>query len=161
MRSVKTSVALFAFWCIVVPPERLLDLLVGVGVALVVGVWAVRFLTPARELRGTRVHLLHLPGFVLRMIKRVVVASFQVLLVVVDPRLPIAPEVVRQTVPFPSNAVRSTYANAITITPGTLTLDVEGDTFVIHCLDARLAGDLLEGRLRSDVERLFGLRGST
>lgn len=162
MRSVvKLSVALFVFWCFVVPPEGLLDLLVGAGVALVAGVWAVRFLGTARELQGTRVHVVRLPGFVLRMTVRVAVASVQVLRVVIDPRLPIEPEVIRQTVRFPSNAVRSTYANAITVTPGTLTLDVEGDTFIIHCLDARLAGDLLDGRLRSDVERLFGLRGST
>ena len=161
MRSAKTSVALFVFWCVVVSPESLLDLVVGAGVALVVGVWAVRFLWPAREQAGARLHLARVPGFVLRMAGRVVVASFQVLVVVIDPRLPIAPEVIRQRVRFGADAARTTYANAITITPGTLTLDVEGDTFVVHCLDRRLAGTLLEGCLAREVEALFGLDGAS
>jgi multicomponent Na+:H+ antiporter subunit E len=48
-----------------------------------------------------------------------------------------------------------TYANAMTVTPGTLTLDVDGDTFVVHCLDVGLARDVIDGRLARDVARLF------
>ncbi len=155
MRSAKTSVALFVFWCVVVPPESLLDLVVGAGIALMVGLWASRYLWPELEHERTGLQFARLPGFVLRMAGRVVVASFQVLVVVIDPRLPISPEVIRQEVRFGADVARTTYANAITITPGTLTLDVEGDTFVVHCLDRRLAGTLLEGRLAREVEALF------
>ena len=155
MRSVKTSVVLFAFWCVVAPPDGLLDVVVGAVVAVAVSLWAARMLWPHAEPFFSTLHPTRLPGFALRMTVRVVHASFQVLSIVLDPRLPIAPEVVRQRVAFESDAERSAYANAITVTPGTLTLDVDGDTFVVHCLDRRLAGDVLGGRLAADVERLF------
>jgi multicomponent Na+:H+ antiporter subunit E len=88
------------------------------------------------------------------------VSAWQVLRIVLDPRLPIAPVVVRQTVRFGTDAARVAYANAITVTPGTLALDVDGDTFVVHCLDVALARDVVDGRLARDVARLFEGRPS-
>ncbi len=160
MRTVKTSVALFLFWCVVVPPEGTLDLMVGAGVAIVVSLWASRFLWPHADPFFSSLQPWRLPGFVVKTVWRVVVASAQVLRIVIDPRLPIVPEVVHHTVRFPADAARAAFANAITITPGTLTLDVEGDTFVVHCLDRALASDLLSGRLAADIERLFERRGT-
>ena len=158
MRTAKTSVALFAFWCVVVVPEGGVDLAVGAAAALLVSVWAARFLWPHAEPFFSTLRLMRLPGFAVLMVARVVRASFQVLLIVFDPRLPIAPEVIRHRARFSADVGRAAFANAITITPGTLTLDVEDDTFVVHCLDRRLADDLLSGRLADDVERLFRAR---
>lgn len=155
MRTVKTSVILFVFWCVVVPPEGVTDLLVGVGAAALVSAWAARFVWPHADPFFSHVRAERLPGFAVRTLIRVVLASAQVLRIVLDPRLPIAPEVVRCEARFSFDAGRAAFANAITITPGTLTLDVDGDTFVVHCLDRRLAGDVLSGRLARDVEALF------
>jgi multicomponent Na+:H+ antiporter subunit E len=159
MRTVKTSAALFAFWCVVVPPAGPPDVVVGASLALVVGLWAARFLWPHADPFFSRVRLSRLPGFVVRTVWRVLVASLQVTRIVLHPRLPIAPEVVRHTARFGSDAARAAFANAITITPGTLTLDVDGDVFVVHCLDPSLAGDLSSGRLARDIDRLFAGRG--
>ncbi len=158
MRTLKTSVALFAFWCVVVVPDGGVDLAVGAAAALVVGVWAARFLWPHADPFFSTLRLTRLPGFVVVMVARVVRASFQVLMIVFDPRLPIAPEVIHHRAHFSAEVARAAFANAITITPGTLTLDVEDDTFVVHCLDRRLADDLLSGRLENDIERLFHAR---
>ncbi len=155
MRTVKMSVALFAFWCLVVPPEVVLDLLVGVGLAFGVSVWAARFLWPLADPFFASLRPWRVPRFVLQTALRVIVASLQVLRIVLDPRLPIGPEVVRHTVHLRTDAARAAFANLITVTPGTLTLDIEGDTFVVHCLDRALAEDLLSGRLAMDVEALF------
>ncbi len=156
MRTAKMSLALFVFWCLVAPPEGVTDVLVGVLVALLVGVWATRFLWPPEDPALSSLRPSRLPRFLALSVVRVIKASLQVLRIVFDPRLPIAPEVLRQQVHFEADAARSTFANAITITPGTLTLEVEGDTFVVHCLDRALAEDLLSGQLAADVEALFG-----
>ena len=158
MRTVKTSVTLFVFWCVVVPPEGGTDLLVGVGAAVLVSVWAARFVWPHADPFFSHVRASRLPLFAARMLFRVVRASAQVLIIVLDPRLPIAPEVVRCEARFSVDAGRAAFATAITITPGTRTLDVDDDAFVVHCLDRRLAGDVLSGRLARDVEALFDAR---
>jgi multicomponent Na+:H+ antiporter subunit E len=154
MRTARTTAALFIFWCVVIAPETWTDVLVGLGCALLLALWAARFLWP-RPAAAPTLQWWRLPGFAVLLAGRIVVSAWQVLRVVLDPRLPIAPMVVTQTVRFDSDAARVTYANAMTVTPGTLTLDVEGDTFVVHCLDPALARDVIDGRLARDVRRLF------
>jgi multicomponent Na+:H+ antiporter subunit E len=154
MRTVKTIVVLFAFWLIVAPARAWGDVAVGLVSATLIGHWAGRFLwagTASAGLRATR-----LPGFALMLAGRIVVAAAQVLRIVFDPRLPVAPVMIRQAAPFRSEAARIAYAHAITITPGTLTVDVTGDTYHVHCLHERLAQGVLDGSLARHVARLFG-----
>jgi multicomponent Na+:H+ antiporter subunit E len=154
MRIARTTVALFIFWCIVIAPETPFDVLVGLGSALLLALWAARYLWPSPA-TATTLRVARVPRFVVLLAGRIVASAWQVLRIVLDPRLPIAPVVVTQTVEFANEAARVTYANAMTVTPGTLTLDVDGDTFVIHCLDVALARDVIDGRLARDVARLF------
>ena len=155
MRTARTTAALFIFWCVVIAPETLVDVLVGLGCALLLGLWAGRFLWPRPDPAAAEIRLSRVPRFGAVLAGRIFVSAWQVLRIVLDPRLPIAPVVVRQTVRFGNDGARVTYANAMTVTPGTLTLDVDGDTFVVHCLDVALARDVIDGRLARDVARLY------
>ncbi|MDF1521689.1 MAG: Na+/H+ antiporter subunit E [Trueperaceae bacterium] len=151
----KTTAALFAFWCVVVVPASLIDVLVGAVAALLVGAWAERFLWPHAGPLVSLVHPLRWVAFAWAHAGRMIASAVHVLRVVIDPRLPIDPEVVTQTVAFDDEAARVVYANAITVTPGTLTVDADGDTFVVHCLDAAFADEVRGGALARDVARLF------
>ena len=155
MRTANTGLALFAFWCVVVPPRTVGDLLLGAVAAVAAAIWTRRLWGPDDAPLFSVLRLGSLPRFALAMARRVTVSAFQVLRLVLDPRLPIAPATVRHTVAFAHEAARTTYANAITITPGTLAVDVEGDTFVVHCLSPALAGEVTSGRLAREVAQLF------
>ncbi len=48
------------------------------------------------------------------------------------------------------------YANSITLTPGTVSLDVEGDIITVHALDEGSAADLEEGSMDRRVCRVDG-----
>lgn len=58
------------------------------------------------------------------------VANVQVARLVLDPRLPIDPVVVRYEAPFSGDLAITTLGNSITLTPGTVTLDVAGRALV-------------------------------
>jgi multicomponent Na+:H+ antiporter subunit E len=61
---------------------------------------------------------------------------------------------------YASDLARTTYANSITLTPGTITLDVEGETLVVHAI-TRAGGDaLLAGGMARRVGRVFGDPGA-
>ena len=77
---------------------------------------------------------LRLLGYVPWLVVQIVKASLQVAYVVLHPALPIDPEVVRFERPLPHNLARLTLANSITLTPGTVTLDVDGDVYAVHTL---------------------------
>jgi multicomponent Na+:H+ antiporter subunit E len=93
------------------------------------------------------------------LLKEIVVANLQVAKLVLDPALPIDPVVVRFKAPLSQDLALMTLGNSITLTPGTVTLEVEGREFVVHALTARAGADLVGGSMAQRVGRVFGDTG--
>jgi len=70
--------------------------------------------------------------FVLYFLKELVKANVQLALVVLNPALPIKPAIVRAKTKLTHPVGRLLLANAITLTPGTLSVEIKGDTLYIH-----------------------------
>jgi multicomponent Na+:H+ antiporter subunit E len=79
--------------------------------------------------------------------------------VLLDPRLPIDPEVVRVESSAESNLERTALASAITLTPGTVVLDVVDGTFHVHVLTEASRESLREGTIERGVAFVFGDSG--
>ncbi len=98
---------------------------------------------------------LYLPWLAVQMIK----ATWQVAVIVVSPRINIDPCLVEFRSIQQHSVAHVTLGNSITLTPGTLTLQIDGDRYRVHALTSRNADDLLEGAIPSHVSRLFGGSG--
>jgi multicomponent Na+:H+ antiporter subunit E len=95
---------------------------------------------------------LYLPWLFLQMIR----SALQVAWVLVHPRLPIAPRVVAVPVRLAGDLPLTTYANSITLTPGTVTVDLEPGRLLVHALTRAGATDLLEGSMERRIAWTFG-----
>ncbi|WP_284014272.1 monovalent cation/H+ antiporter subunit E [Halobaculum litoreum] len=85
----------------------------------------------------------------------IAVANVQIAYVVLHPSLPIDPEVIEFDADVWSTLPVATLANSITLTPGTLTVDVENRHFTIHTLTEGSRADLLDGGLERAVRFVF------
>ena len=88
-----------------------------------------RWLHPRRVLCA----LLYAPLFLWEMLK----ANLDVAYRVLHPKRPIRPGIVRTKTRLKSNLGKVTVANSITLTPGTITLEVDGDDLYIHWIYVR------------------------
>ena len=88
------------------------------------------------------------------LLKEIVIANIQVARLVLDPRLPVDPIVVRFDTTLSGDLARTTFANSITLTPGTVTLDVEGPEMVVHAV-TRAMGDLAGGQMERRIAEVF------
>jgi len=77
--------------------------------------------------------LVYLAVFIWSCIK----ANFDVAYRVLHPRMPIKPGIVKVRTTLKSEFARMLLANSITMTPGTLTVDIIGDDFYIHWIYIR------------------------
>lgn len=70
--------------------------------------------------------------------RELIVSALKVAWIVVQPRLPIRPALVAYPLTVTTDAQITLLANMITLTPGTLSVDVSADrrTLFIHALDA-------------------------
>lgn len=69
----------------------------------------------------------------------IVKANLAVTRILLRPRLDISPAVIRVTPTQDTDIGRVTYANSITLTPGTVTIDTDGDAFIVHAIDDSFA----------------------
>ena len=156
---------LFGLWLILSSKRDSFHLTVGALTACVVALLAARLVAqspPIAEPGGQtlgRIPWYRFATYLLWLGTQVVVASLQVAYVVLHPRLPVSPRVLRVRVSYPHTMARLTLANSITLTPGTVTLDVDGDEFLVHALTDAGGRELERGSMPDRVSRLYGATG--
>jgi len=100
--------------------------------------------------------ILYIPVFFWAMIK----ANFDVAYRVIHPRMPINPGIVVIKTDLKSDSGKLALANSITLTPGTLTMDVEGDSMLIHWInvkskDTKRATEIISKRFERFLKVIF------
>lgn len=83
--------------------------------------------------------LIYVLQYVFVLVKEIIKANFAVIKMITSSRYEIEPAVVRFKADLRTNAARVMLADSITLTPGTITVSLEGDEYVVHCLDKELA----------------------
>ena len=93
-------------------------------------------------LRLTPLAPLHLLRYLGYFFKQLALSNIDVARRVVSPTLPVHPELVEVRTHLRSDLGRLLLANSITLTPGTLTVEAEGDRLLIHWIDSTPGSDL-------------------
>ena len=96
--------------------------------------------------------VLYLPWLFWEIIK----ANIDVVKRILDPALPISPTLFRVKAQQRSDLAKVIYANSITLTPGTVSIIVDGDEIEVHALTEEAAEALKEGEMGRRVARLEG-----
>lgn len=107
---------------------------------------------------GSLFHFIFYTGVFLRELVR---ANINVMRWVYSPRIDIRPGVVRITTRLKSPIGRLALANSIALTPGSLVLDIDDDTLLIHWLDVATtdrgeATEMIAGPYERHLENVFG-----
>jgi len=102
-------------------------------------------------------HILgRLPRYWLYLLPEIVKANLAVTRIVLSPRLPVSPCITTVDASLLPRSSQAVLADAITLTPGTLTLDVDAGWIEVHCLTRAMARDLESPEL---IERAGQLQG--
>lgn len=73
------------------------------------------------------------------LIREIVIANFAAMRLVLSSRQMVEPCIVQFETDLKSSTSRFLLANSITLTPGTITVAVDGNRFTVHCLDKSLS----------------------
>ena len=106
------------------------------------------------------VRLWRLGVFFLVLFAEIVKANIDVAYRVLHPRLPINPGIVVIKTELSQDVAKVLLANSITLTPGTFTLDIIGDTLLVHWIDVKSedtaeATRLIAGRFEKHLKAVF------
>ncbi len=84
----------------------------------------------------------------------IIKANIETLKLIVSNRYDIEPTLVTFDVHFESDVTKVLFANSITLTPGTITAEVEGDTYKVHALDESFIDGINEGKIVDILHRM-------
>ena len=88
-------------------------------------------------------------AYAILLIREIVKANLTIIPKILTVEEEMDPIIVKFRTSLKSDFTRMLLANSITLTPGTITISLEGDEYTIHCLDTSLA----EGLENSDFEK--------
>ncbi|HSG05851.1 MAG TPA: Na+/H+ antiporter subunit E, partial [Nitrospiria bacterium] len=86
---------------------------------------------------------------------RIAASNLRTMVLVLHPRMPIQPKIIRYPLKLRDPAAVSLLANSITLTPGTVTVEVKPKEILFHTLDDACAEDITSGRFEEKVRRVF------
>lgn len=165
MRTVRSLVVpfipLFLFWVMLNGSTDADTLFIGVVVSLIIALLFRTSLSPFTELHFTPRAAKAALGFFIFFVGELVKANIRLARVVLSPSLPIKPGFVKVRTRLKSRMGRLLLANSITLTPGTLTVELEGEWLYVHWVtvettDTELASQQIVAGFENYLEVMYG-----
>ena len=145
MRKITLTILSFVIWFLLVWPFDVVDgaldmqsVIAGVIVAVFVGLYFGDKVDRKLNLSGVFKRIFWMIVYVPVFFWYVVVANLDVVYRVVHPDMPIHPGIVKVKTTLKNPAGRTMLANSITLTPGTLTVDITDDDYLyVHWINVK------------------------
>ena len=143
-----TMAVLFCIWMFLTLSFHPHELILGLGVSLIIAVAThgaftgnlFRLLKPARLAAEI--------SYVFYFLSKMFLANIDVLLRVLHPVVPVKPGIVKASLVMSSSRARNIVANSITLTPGTLTIEMTGTEIFVHWIS------LPDGDIHEETQKM-------
>lgn len=101
--------------------------------------------------------LLYLPWLFFKIVQ----SSLHLSKLILHPALPINPRLIRVETKLRHDAAVVLLGNSITLTPGTITAEVDHHSLIVHAMDEISAKDVTSGRIESKIAEIFRNEGQS
>lgn len=146
------GLVLFCFWLVLSGHYTVIT--VPAGILSVLGVVALSRRMGIADEEGHPIHLLpRVLTYWPWLIKEIAKSTWDVTKIILNPKLPISPTLIRVKASQGTAVGLATYANSITLTPGTITARVSGNEFLVHAVTRAGAEDLAKGTMDRRVKK--------
>ena len=150
MRTVSTATLIFIFWFILSGHTSALLIVFGIA-----STGLTIYLSKRMNIIDGESYPFHLGFSLVRynlyLAKEILLANFDVIKRILSPSVAINPQVTELPASQRSDLTKVIYANSITLTPGTVTLELTGEKLKVHALSHEGIEDLKQGYMAKQV----------
>ena len=150
------AVILSVFWLINSGHYTPLLLVLGVLSVFLILYLVIRMETVDGESEPSIIMSIYLPYYLFWLLIEIIKSNLDVVVRVWKGEEAISPTVFTVKATQKTDVCRVLYANSITMTPGTVTLDIDGDTFEVHALSEEGKAGIMKGEMDRQVSKLEG-----
>lgn len=124
----KSRIIVFVFallvWFALTDIKNYQEVLIGIAISLLITFLAGHFLITTEKSQHPVKRFIHFLFYILKFIWEMIKANLEVAYFVIHPMLPIKPGIVKIKTKLTKDSAITVLSNSITLTPGTLTIDV-------------------------------------
>ncbi|MFC1524866.1 Na+/H+ antiporter subunit E [Planctomycetota bacterium] len=153
----------YLFWLILSGHFDMFHLLCGAFCSLLVTYISGDLLLGKSSAKSLLPEIIRFIIYVPWLIWQIILANFYVAYLVLHPKMPINPRIISFKTSLKKDNAKTTLANSITLTPGTITILIKdlpagqtGSEYRIHALNKKIAEGLLKGTMLQRVAKVFG-----
>lgn len=132
-----TFLIMFVIWLAFTTSLEPAELITGVIVSLVIAAFSDRIFSCCGLRPLMPIKILYFIQYFFVFMIALIKSNFDIARRVVSPKLPINPGIVKFETKLTNSFARLVLANSITLTPGTLTMDVINNKFYVHWIDVK------------------------
>lgn len=147
--------AFYVIWLLL--SESFDGLHMGMGIVVAFGV---AWLNTERTATRASVRVWRMLWYFPWLVGRILHSGFHLSMLILNPALPIDPKMIRHRTELKDNGSIVLLGNSITLTPGTITVEVDSQDLLIHTMDDNAAEDITSRRMEQQIEGLFVLKGT-
>lgn len=145
---------LIASWSVLSGKFDVLHFGVGVVAAIVI------VLIARPPVDATRARIGQLLLFLPWLVGQILISNLRIVRLVLSPSMPISPRLICRRPGVTGGRALTLLGAGITLTPGTLTIDVSEHEVQVHALDGTSAADVKDDVMAVRVARVFGQEGA-
>lgn len=157
------TIILFGFWVIMSGIWQLKFLVVGLATSLVVAWVTLPLLRLSSVSDQNKSYMafslpyLKLMAYIPWLLWEILKANVEVVKLILDPRMPIQPVMVTFEKPMSNPIAHVFLANSITLTPGTVTVDLRDGVYHVHAINQKAAESLAPADGEGDMPRRISI----
>ena len=134
MRLLFWSVLLFVLWLVLTANFEIANIFIGLGVSFST---SLLYINLFKDKEFESISPLWFGAYSLVLLKNLIIANIDITKRTLRKDMRLSPAIVAVKTELKSDWKKLLLANSITLTPGTLTLDIKGDTLYIHTIEFR------------------------
>ena len=139
INNLKLFLALFAFWVLLSEKFEVKFLLMGLGASFIGTFISREIMILSRKGNGEVIHgfdfsIFKYIKYWIWLIGQIIIANVQIAFVILNPKLSINPRIVVFKQNMANPLAHLSLGNSITLTPGTVTVDIDDGDYIIHAL---------------------------
>ena len=156
MSFVLTVLIMFAFWIFLSGKFSFILLLSGVMSSLLVSYMSNDLLIGNGNMKLGFIRTIRFIRFLPWLLWQIVLANIDLALRTLHPKMPINPILINIKNNLKTDLGMVILANSITLTPGTVTIDVNENEFLVHVISEKAAQSLISGEMQERVKKIEG-----
>ncbi len=147
----------FTFWILLSGKYDMLHLFLGIISSLFVAfvTWNGSLFTDKKQFYRIPRIMIGLTLYMAWLSTRIAKAALHVSCLILNPKMPIQSRFIHYKTVLQGKSARIIFGNSITLTPGTITVNIEDNNLLIHTLDNESAQDILTGELEKRISNIF------